>query len=151
MLSGRGVLSHNAALPGQVTGWKELGENVGVGGTVDAVHDGFMASPTHQANLIEAGFTRVGFGIVRPDARIFVVEVFMRPTSGTTAAPSAAAAPAPAAAKAPAAVSPATGAGAAASPVRAPAATTPQGAGSALSPSVASGVDVVRSMLLQVV
>ena len=90
-LSGRGVISHNSSLPSQVTGWKVLGENVGVGGTVDAIHQGFLASPTHHENLVDPAFTRVGFGIVRPDARIFVVEVFMRPSSAAPASPVAAA------------------------------------------------------------
>lgn len=90
-VSGRGVISHNSSLPSQVTGWKVLGENVGVGGTVDAIHQGFLASPTHHENLVDPAFTRVGFGIVRPDARIFVVEVFMRPSSAAPASPVAAA------------------------------------------------------------
>lgn len=98
-LAAQGVLSHNASLPSQVTGWKSLGENVGVGGTVDAIHAGFVASPTHLENLVDPVFTRVGFGIVRPDARIFVVQVFMTPGAAaaaappTTMAPKAAAAP----------------------------------------------------------
>jgi hypothetical protein len=84
-LAGRGVISHNPSVRSQVTGWKVLGENVGVGGTVDAVHAGFVASPTHYANLVDSAYTRVGFGIVRPDARIFVVEVFMLPSSAPAA------------------------------------------------------------------
>ena len=88
VLADRGVLSHNASLPSQVTGWKDLGENVGVGGTADAVHAGFLASPTHRANIVDPAFTQVGFGIVRPDARIFVVVVYMQPvTSPAVAAP----------------------------------------------------------------
>ena len=86
-VSGRGVISHNSSLPSQLTGWKVLGENVGVGGTVDAIHQGFLASPTHHENLVDPAFTRVGFGIVRPDARIFVVEVFMRPSSAASTSP----------------------------------------------------------------
>ena len=83
-LAQRGVLSHNASLPSQVSGWKLLGENVGVGGTVDAVHEGWMGSPTHLENLVDPAFTKVGFGIVRPDARIFVVQIFMLPKTATT-------------------------------------------------------------------
>jgi hypothetical protein len=85
-LAERGVISHNPSVRSQVTGWQELGENVGVGGTVAAVHDGFVASPGHLANIVDPAFTKVGFGIVRPDARIFVVEVFMRP-AGAAATP----------------------------------------------------------------
>lgn len=94
-LAAQGVLSHNASLPSQVTGWKTLGENVGVGGTVDAIHDGFVASPTHLENLVDPAFTRIGFGIVRPDARIFVVEVFMQPAAAAVAAPPTTTAPRP--------------------------------------------------------
>ncbi len=86
-LAERGVISHNSSLPAQVTGWKLLGENVGVGATVDAVHAGWMASPTHHQNLVDPSFTKVGFGIVRPDARIFVVQVFMQPKSSATSVP----------------------------------------------------------------
>jgi hypothetical protein len=97
-LAGRGVISHNPSVRSQVVGWKVLGENVGVGGTVDAVHAGFVASPTHYANLVDATYTKVGYGIVRPDARIFVVEVFMLPKTAAPAAPPAVTAtPAPAA------------------------------------------------------
>lgn len=110
-LAGRGVISHNPSVRGQVTGWRELGENVGVGGNVDAIHAGFVASPTHYANLIDTAFTKVGFGIVRLDARIFVVEVFMLPAATAPAPPAQAtqaatpattAKPAPAATAAPA-------------------------------------------------
>ena len=109
VLAERGVLSHNASLPSQVTGWKDLGENVGVGGTADAVHAGFLASPTHRANIVDPAFTQVGFGIVRPDARIFVVVVFMQPASSpTSAAPKAPAAPVTTAPATPAVQRPAT-------------------------------------------
>ena len=100
-LAERGVISHNSSLPSQVTGWKLLGENVGVGGTVDAVHAGWVASATHHQNLVDPSFTKVGFGIVRPDARVFVVQVFMQPKSSvgsTTVAPTTAPVAAPRAA-----------------------------------------------------
>ena len=102
VLAERGVLSHNSSLPSQVTGWKDLGENVGVGGTADAVHAGFLASPTHRANIVDPAFTQVGFGVVRPDARIFVVVVFMQPVSSPVpASPKAPATPATPAAATP--------------------------------------------------
>jgi hypothetical protein len=87
-LAERGVISHNASLPAQLSGWKVLGENVGVGGTVDAIHAGWVGSPTHHQNLVDPAFTKVGFGIVRPDARIFVVQVFMQPKAPAASAPS---------------------------------------------------------------
>lgn len=106
-LAQRGVISHNSSLPDQVTGWTTLGENVGVGGSVDAVHQGFMGSPTHLENLVDPSYNRVGFGIVRPDARIFIVQVFMQSASSTgrpATATSSAAATAPASSPAPSVV-----------------------------------------------
>lgn len=149
-LAAQGTLSHNSSLPSQVTGWKSLGENVGVGGTVDAIHSGFVASPTHIENLVDPVFTRVGFGIVRPDARIFVVEVFMAPAAAT---PAIVATPptttAPKATSAPVTTAPARQA-AATSPDRAPAAvvtavSAPQ-ATAALSPWMVLSLEGLRSM-----
>ena len=145
-LSAQGVLSHNSALPSQVTGWKSLGENVGVGGTVDAIHNGFLASPTHLENLVDPGFTRVGFGIVRPDARIFVVQVFMKPAAAAAAVATPPTTPAPKATAAPVTTAPARPAAAATSPAPAPAAVaSPQDAGE-LSPWMVLSLESVRSM-----
>lgn len=137
-LAGRGVISHNPSVRAQVVGWKVLGENVGVGGSVDAVHAGFVASATHYANLVDSAYTKVGFGIVRPDARIFVVEVFMLPASSSPPPP------APAPARAPAApVTTVTTVKPAAAPVAAP---TPAPAAPELSPWMVHSIDRLRSM-----
>ena len=143
-LAGRGVISHNPSVRSQVTGWKVLGENVGVGGNVDAIHAGFVASPTHYANLVDSAYTKVGFGIVRPDARIFVVEVFMLPATAASAAPAPVRAqtPAPATPVAAAPVTTVTPAPAPA-PVAAP---TPPAAASELSPWMVHSIERVRSM-----
>src|SRR5687767_13671256 len=112
-------LAHNPSLAEQVGNWRILGENVGVGSTVDAIHDAFVASPRHLANLVESRYVDVGLGVVARDGRLWVVEVFRTPlaaaatvaapaTPATTAvpapepAPDAAPAPAPAPATAPA-------------------------------------------------
>ncbi len=151
-LAERGVISHNPSVRSQVTGWKELGENVGVGGTVVAIHEGFVASPTHLANIVDPAFTKVGFGIVRPDARIFVVEVFMRPasaaapaqtavTTAPVAAPASQATPAPASSVTPVTVAkPATPG--APTPVVVTAPATP----AELSPWMVLSLDGLRSM-----
>ncbi|HVL07532.1 MAG TPA: CAP domain-containing protein [Acidimicrobiales bacterium] len=145
-LAGRGVISHNPSVRSQVTGWKVLGENVGVGGTVDAVHAGFVASPTHYANLVDSAYTKVGYGIVRPDARILVVEVFMLPASAPAAAPvRVAAAPAPTSAPVPA--TPVPTVKPAAAPAPAPsAARPPAGPAAELSPWMVHSMERLRSM-----
>lgn len=139
-LAGRGVISHNPSVRAQVRGWEVLGENVGVGGNVDAIHAGFVASPTHYANLVDSAYTKVGFGIVRPDARIFVVEVFMLPASAAPAAP----APVRAQTRAPAApVTTVTTVKAAPAPVAVP---PPAPPAAELSPWMVYSIDQIRSM-----
>lgn len=92
-MASQGVISHNMSLPSQVSGWKLVAENVGVGPTVEAVHQGFLGSPTHLGNIVDPSLTRVGFGFVRTSDRVYVVENFMQPASAS--APVAVAAPAP--------------------------------------------------------
>src|SRR5690349_18801626 len=46
-------LHHNPNLATQCTGWSELGENVGEGQSVDQIHDLFMQSTEHRANILD--------------------------------------------------------------------------------------------------
>ena len=162
-LAGRGVISHNSSLPDQVSGWKLLGENVGVGGTVDAIHAGWMASATHHRNVVDPSFTKVGFGVVRPDARIFVVQVFMLPKAqaappATVAATAAPAAATPSAPKATVSSAPPAPKPASAAPAPVPASSTSASAaaivqalsappaGGELSPWLVHSLDRLRSL-----
>lgn len=52
-----------------------LGENVGVGTDLDDIHAAFMASSSHRHTLL-GPFERVGLGIARRGAEVYVVEVF---------------------------------------------------------------------------
>jgi uncharacterized protein YkwD len=63
-------------LKNRVTNWNMLGENVGVGGTVPSLHDAFMNSAPHAANVLHTSFKRVGVGVVRNDGRIWVTFIF---------------------------------------------------------------------------
>lgn len=109
-------LYHNPSLGSEVQGWQAVGENVGVGASVDDIHRAFMASSTHRHAILSPEFTQVGMGVVfGADGRLWVAQVFRRPAGaagGTAPAPGSAAAPAPAAKPpvarpAPAAVDPA--------------------------------------------
>lgn len=73
-----GQIFHNPNL-GQVTGpvWSKLGENVGVGGTVQTLHQAFMNSPGHKANVLGADYTHVGIGAQRNNGVLWVTFVFM--------------------------------------------------------------------------
>lgn len=73
-------LSHNPALRDQVEaavpGWRRLGENVGVGGDIDSLHQAFMASPGHRANVL-GDFDRVGIGVKAAQGRLWVTVDFV--------------------------------------------------------------------------
>lgn len=58
---------------------KYWGENIGMGGSVQAIHQAFMNSSGHRANILSAGFTHMGAGVVRQGGRLYVAEEFMQP------------------------------------------------------------------------
>lgn len=83
-----GRLHHNPQLGEDVSGWRKVGENVGRGREVGAVHEAFMDSEAHRANILDAGWSQVGIGVVVVDGQVWVTQVFRAPT-GTQAAASA--------------------------------------------------------------
>lgn len=105
-MAGEGRIWHSHLPDGIVADWHRLGENVGMGGSVGALHDAFVASPSHYENLVDPGFQYIGIGVtVAGDGTIFVSEEFME----TPAAAEPAGAPERTSATAPAvAVDPAT-------------------------------------------
>lgn len=76
-------LSHSKLSDGAPSEWLKLGENVGYGGTISQVHDAYMNSPGHRANILDPVFQWVGAAAVWgncPDGtrRVFTVQVFMK-------------------------------------------------------------------------
>ena len=72
------VLRHSS-MPQQLVGqpWSTVGENVGFGSSSAVVHDALVNSAGHLANIVGAGFTRLGVGAaVDGNGRLWVVEVF---------------------------------------------------------------------------
>jgi hypothetical protein len=136
-MAAAGAISHNSNFPNEVTAdWVKLGENVGKGPDVGSIHNAFVASSHHYANMVDPAFTRIGVGVVvAPDGTIYTSHQFERlSTDGakatTTAPKTAAPAPAPrvartAAPRPAAAAKAAAPAAAAAAPVAAPAAAKP--------------------------
>lgn len=96
-----GGLSHNPNLPNQVTNWRMIGENVGVGVTASQLHDAFVASPKHYENIAEPAFNFVGIGVVETNGQIWVTFDFKQAKTAV-AAPATAPAPKPAPKPAPA-------------------------------------------------
>lgn len=86
MLTVRGI-SHNPSLAAQgPPGWRRLGENVGMGYSVQSLHDAFVASPLHYKNMVDPQFDSVGVGIVHAaDGQIFVTVNFMTTATASPA------------------------------------------------------------------
>lgn len=62
---------------GAPSDWAKVGENVGRGGTLDAVMEAFMASPSHAANVLDPSYTLVGIGVVWTDeGRLYTTHRF---------------------------------------------------------------------------
>jgi hypothetical protein len=72
-----GRIFHNDQLGYQVQGHYMMGENVGKGGEVDSLHEAFMKSSPHRANLLNPVWDAIGVGVVNHHGTLYVVEVFM--------------------------------------------------------------------------
>jgi len=77
------------------SGWSKLGENVGRGGSVSSLHQAFMNSSGHRANIL-GDYNYVGIGTDTASGVLYVTVVFMKkgstapaPTPTTTAPPKA--------------------------------------------------------------
>ena len=61
----------------RITGdWTLIGENVGVGGTVGSLHEAFMNSPLHKANMLNGAFKHVGVGVAKKGDKMWVTVIF---------------------------------------------------------------------------
>lgn len=78
-MSAADEISHNPRLADAVRAdWQKLGENVGVGTTVERLHAAFVASPLHYKNIVDPAFTHIGVGVVLGrDGAIFTTHQFM--------------------------------------------------------------------------
>ena len=86
-MASSGNLHHNPNLGSEVSGWERVTENVGRGPDARQVHEAFMASSTHAANIVDAGVTQVGVGVVWADGTLWVTQVFRRPTRAAAPPP----------------------------------------------------------------
>jgi hypothetical protein len=79
-------LYHNPNLGSEVSGWQVVGENVGTGGTVQSIHQAFMDSPAHRANILATDYTQIGVGTVTDsDGVMWVTQVFRLPMNAVAA------------------------------------------------------------------
>jgi hypothetical protein len=81
-----GELSHSS-IGSRVGGWQRIGENVGRASSARQVHDLWMGSSQHRANILDREFTEIGVGAVEADGQLWVVAVYRLPTGATAPAP----------------------------------------------------------------
>ena len=74
-------LHHNPDLADDIERWERVGENVGRSPSVDAVHAAFLASPSHEANILDPGFTEVGIAVDERDGTLWVTQLFREPSA----------------------------------------------------------------------
>lgn len=81
-MSNAGGISHRPDLRAQIESrvtrdWRRIGENVGRGGDVGALHQAFMNSPGHRANVL-GDYNRVGIGVVVTGNTVWVTFNFLK-------------------------------------------------------------------------
>lgn len=77
-MAAAGKIWHSTLSDGVTEDWRKLGENVGMGGSVDGLYTAFVNSPRHYENLVDPAFEYIGVGIVMSGNTIFVSQVFMQ-------------------------------------------------------------------------
>ncbi|MDK1097101.1 MAG: CAP domain-containing protein [Actinomycetota bacterium] len=81
-MSDRGEIYHNRSLSSVTSVWMKLGENVGMGVDIGSLHNAFMNSSSHRANVL-GDYNYVGVGVKADDAGVlWVTVVFMKAADG---------------------------------------------------------------------
>ncbi len=83
-MASRNKLAHNPRLTRQVRNWRFVGENVGVGSSTSSLHAALMRSPGHRANILDRDYTQSGIGVAYGHGRMWVVQVFRKPSSSAS-------------------------------------------------------------------
>jgi cysteine-rich secretory family protein len=79
-----GEISHDPNMPNEISGWTELGDNVGRGPDVASVHQAFMNSSEHRSIILHSAYNQVGVGVVWKGDTLYVTEVFVKRATSST-------------------------------------------------------------------
>lgn len=78
----QGSIYHNPSLSSVTGVWQKLGENVGMGVDLNALHSAFMSSSSHRANIL-GDYNYVGVGVKTDSAGVnWVTVIFMKAAPG---------------------------------------------------------------------
>ena len=73
-LPGEPSLSQRAGASG--AHFARVGENIALGTDSGEIHDGWMESPGHRANILDKGYTALGVGTIVSNDKLYAVEDF---------------------------------------------------------------------------
>lgn len=79
-----GVLRHSVRLERKVMRFRMLGENIGVGFSMEAIHTALMESPGHRSNIL-GGYTIAGVGATVTEYEIYITQIFVTPAKRSRA------------------------------------------------------------------
>ena len=68
--------------------FSKIGENIAIGRQASTIHTGWMHSPGHRANILEAHFTALGVGVVEEDGELYAVQDFSTAVASLSRTPS---------------------------------------------------------------
>lgn len=73
------MLRHSNLAEGMPAGFRKIGENVGRGPDIGRIHEAFMNSDGHRANVLDPEYNWIGTGYARSDTGVvYVAVVFAR-------------------------------------------------------------------------
>lgn len=75
-MPGEGGLATRARKEG--ANFSHITENIGMGASAEQLHDGWMHSPGHRANILDLAADSIGIAVVEGDAELYAVEDFAR-------------------------------------------------------------------------
>ena len=76
-MAATGCLCHSTLADGVTVAWRKLGENIARGYTVAGIHQSFVNSAPHRANMLDRQFRYIGVGTAMVGSLMYAVEVFM--------------------------------------------------------------------------
>ena len=77
-MAGTRTLYHTSSFS-SLSPWRLIAENVGYGFSVAGLHQQFMSSAPHRANILDPRLRQVGVGIVSSGGYLWVTETFRQP------------------------------------------------------------------------
>jgi uncharacterized protein YkwD len=78
-MASSGNLRHSDLAAGMPAGFRKIGENVGRGPDIESIHQAFMLSDGHRANVVDPEYNWIGTGYARSNTGVvYVAVVFAR-------------------------------------------------------------------------